>query len=58
MSESKQTERLYRVWRSDEVYEVTGFDRNDAIYNLHIKTGMPEDFIKKHFNIKRLYGGV
>lgn len=47
---------MYRIYRPGESYEVNGSSRNDAIFQLHIKTGMPEDYIKKNFFVKKIYG--
>ena len=55
MGTKNKNVKVYRIFRPNESFDVEGANRDDAIYNLHIKTGMPEDFIKKQFMVKRVY---
>ena len=47
--------RKYKIYGGGNEWFVTGNDKQDAIYELHKTTGMPIDFIKKTFYIKRVY---
>ena len=47
--------RKYKIYGNDREWFVDGFDREDAIFSLKQITGMPTDFIKKTFYIKRIY---
>lgn len=45
----------YKIYGNGEQWFVYGLDREDAVFNLKKITGMPIDFIKKTFYIKRIY---
>lgn len=47
--------RKYKIYNSDQSWLVFAYNREDAIFNLYCSTGMPEEFIKKNFYIKRVY---
>lgn len=55
MKGNNEIAREYHIFRTNESYNVQGSNREDAIYNLHVSTGMPEDFINKNFFIRRIY---
>lgn len=47
--------RVYKFEYNGRSWKTYGNNREDAIYQFHRKYGFPEDFIKQHFKIKRIY---
>ena len=47
--------RKYKIYGGGKEWFVTANDRQDAMGELRKITGMPIDFIKKTFYIKRVY---
>lgn len=48
-------EKIYRFTYNGDSWRVYGNNKEDAIFLFYCQYGYPEDFIKKHFKIERIY---